>query len=185
LLACREYGRFPGGREAYMGSLSRVELYAAIRRDSRAGGLSGRELARKYRVGRRVVALALSSAWPEPRKALPPRGSRLDPCKAEIDRILRADLDAPRKQRHTSRRIFDRLVAEHDVAGISYSMVRAYVAVRKPEVWVEAGRGRRGCSSPRRTGPGRSRDRLRGCLRRPPPASSGMSSCAKTAFGGF
>jgi len=122
-------------------SMSRVELYAAIRRDSRVDGLSSRDLAGKYRVGRRTVALALSSAWPEPRKKLPPRKSRLDRHKEAIDRILRADLDAPRKQRHTTKRIFDRLLAEHDADGISYPMVRAYVAGRKPEIWVEAGRG--------------------------------------------
>jgi transposase len=104
-------------------------------------GLSSRDLAGKYRVGRRTVALALSSAWPEPRKKLPPRKSRLDRHKEAIDRILRADLDAPRKQRHTTKRIFDRLIAEHDADGISYPMVRAYVAGRKPEIWVEAGRG--------------------------------------------
>jgi len=127
--------------EARVQSMSRVELFAAIRRDSRAGGLSGRDLAQKYKVGRRTVALALSSAWPEPRKKLPPRRSRLDPCKEVIDRILRADLDAPRKQRHTTKRIFDRLVAGHAADGISYPMVRAYVASRKPEIWVEAGRG--------------------------------------------
>jgi len=91
--------------------MSRVELYAAIRRDSRVDGLSSRDLAGKYRVGRRTVALALSSAWPGPRKKLPPRKSRLDRHKEAIDRILRADLDAPRKQRHTTKRIFDRLVA--------------------------------------------------------------------------
>lgn len=124
-----------------MQSMSRVELFAAIRRDSRVDGLSGRDLAQKYKVGRRTVALALSSVWPEPRKQLPPRRSRLDPCKEVIDRILRADLDAPRKQRHTTKRIFDRLLAEHGADGISYPMVRAYVAGRKPEIWVEAGRG--------------------------------------------
>ena len=124
-----------------MQSMSRVELYAAIRRDSRVDGLSSRDLARKYRVGRRTVTLALSSAWPEPRKKLPPRTSRLDRHKEAIDRILRADLDAPRKQRHTTKRIFDRLVAEHGADGISYPMVRAYVAGRKPEIWVGAGRG--------------------------------------------
>jgi len=51
---------------------------------------------------------------PRPRKPLPPRPSRLDPYKPLIDQILRADLDAPRKQRHTVKRIFDWLVAEHD-----------------------------------------------------------------------
>jgi hypothetical protein len=44
---------------------------------------------------------ALESAWPEPRKKLPPRASKLDPFKPVIDAILLADLDAPRKQRHT------------------------------------------------------------------------------------
>ena len=76
---------------------SKVELYAAIRRDARAG-MSGRAIEKKYRVGRRTIVRALSSAWPEPRKQLPPRASRLDPFKLVIDEILTADLDAPRKQ---------------------------------------------------------------------------------------
>ncbi|MFI7643601.1 hypothetical protein [Nonomuraea sp. NPDC049400] len=44
---------------------SKVELYAAIRRDARAG-LSGRALERKYGVERRTVVKAVASAWPEP-----------------------------------------------------------------------------------------------------------------------
>ena len=75
----------------------KVELCAAIRRDARAG-MSGRAIEKKYRVGRRTIVRALSSAWPEPRKQLPPRASRLDPFKPVIDEILKADLDAPRKQ---------------------------------------------------------------------------------------
>jgi hypothetical protein len=62
--------------------------------------------------------------------------SKLDPFKLVIDGILRADLDAPRKQRHTVRRIFDRLITEHAMVDVSYQVVRAYVAVRGP-----AGRG--------------------------------------------
>ena len=42
---------------------------------------------------------------PQPRKKLPPRKFRLDPFKPAIDAMLRADLDAPRKQRHTGKRI--------------------------------------------------------------------------------
>src|ERR1700730_3624226 len=80
---------------------SKVELYAAIRRDARAG-MSRREIAAKHGVGRLTIVKAMESAWPEPRKAMVPRGSRLDPFKPVIDEILRADLDAPRKQRHTS-----------------------------------------------------------------------------------
>ncbi|UQA90740.1 hypothetical protein [Streptomyces halobius] len=46
--------------------------------------------------------------------------------------MLRVDLDAPRKQRHTVKRIFDRLVDEHAAQGVTYPMVRAYVADRRP-----------------------------------------------------
>jgi transposase len=109
---------------------SKVELFAAIRRDSRIEGLAVRALARKYGVHRRTVREALSSAWPTPRKKLPPRKSRLDPFKPAIDAMLRADLDAPRKQRHTAKRIFDRLVAEQEMEGISYATVSDYVGWR-------------------------------------------------------
>lgn len=119
---------------------SKVELYAAIRRDARAG-MSGRAIEKKYRVGRRTIVKALASAWPEPRKKLPPRASKLDPFTPFIDEMLRADLDAPRKQRHTVTRIWHRLMDEHGMADVSYPVVRAYVAERKPQVRVEAGRG--------------------------------------------
>ncbi|WP_405988413.1 hypothetical protein [Streptomyces sp. NBC_00986] len=120
---------------------SKVELYAAIRHDARAEELSSRALSAKYGVGRRTVALALESVWPAPRKQLPPRISRLDAFKATIDEILREDLDAPRKQRHTVKRVFDRLIDEHDARGVTYSMVRACISGRRPEIRVEEGRG--------------------------------------------
>jgi transposase len=94
-----------------MTSKSRTELYAAIRRDHRAG-LGKRALMHKYGVGHPTVQKALESAWPQPRKKLPPRATRLDPFKSLVDEMLRADLDAPRKQRHTAQRVFDRLVDE-------------------------------------------------------------------------
>jgi transposase len=120
--------------------MSEVELFAALRRESRAG-VSGRALAAKYRVSRNTVAEALTSAWPKPRTPLPRRMSRLDPFKPAIDDILRADLSAPRKQRHTVRRIFARLIDEHGMHGVSYQVVRSYVADRKPKIRAEAGRG--------------------------------------------
>ncbi|GAA3455442.1 hypothetical protein GCM10018962_72750 [Dactylosporangium matsuzakiense] len=46
---------------------SKVDLCAAIRRDSRAA-LAVRALARKYRISRRTVRSALSPAWPAPRE---------------------------------------------------------------------------------------------------------------------
>jgi len=119
---------------------SKVELYAAIRRDAREG-MSGHAIERKYKVGYRTVRQALTSAWPETRKGYPLRASKLDPFKPAIDDILRADLDAPRKQRHTVTRIFARLVDEHGMIDVSYPVVRAYVAARRPQIRVEAGRG--------------------------------------------
>lgn len=123
-----------------MPRMSKVELFAAIRRDSRAG-MSGRAIATKYRVSRHTVSDALASAWPRERKPLPPRPSVLDPFKADIDDILRVDLDAPRKQRHTAKRIYDRLIDEHSMHNVSYQVVRGYVAERKPKIRAEAGRG--------------------------------------------
>lgn len=123
-----------------MASGSKVELYAAIRRDARAG-LSGRAIERKHHVGWRTVRKALASSWPQPRRPYAPRGSKLDPYKATIDAILRADLDAPRKQRHTITRIYARLIDEHGLRDVSYPVVRAYVAARRPQIRVEAGRG--------------------------------------------
>jgi len=119
---------------------SKVELYAAIRRDVRAG-MSARAIERKHGVGRRTIVKAMSSAWPGPRKELPPRPSKLDPFKPVIDEILKADLDAPRKQRHTVTRIWHRLMDEHQMADVSYPVVRAYVAERKPQIRAKAGRG--------------------------------------------
>lgn len=118
----------------------KVALYALIRRESRAG-LSSRAIERKHRVSRRTVAKALASAWPEPRRELPQRASGLDQFKEAIDQMLRADLDAPRKQRHTATRIFIRLTGELGAAGISYETVKKYVAARRPEIWAQAGRG--------------------------------------------
>jgi transposase len=131
---------------------SKVELYAAIRRDARAG-MSGRAIEKKYRVGRRTIIKALSSAWPEPRKQLPPRASKLDPFKPTIDEFLKADLDAPRKQRHTVTRIWHRLTGEHGMTDVSYPVVRAYVADRRPQIRAEPAAARPRCSCGSRTAP--------------------------------
>ena len=87
---------------------------------SRSGGtsagrsLSIRELADRHGVHRRTVRQALATAVPPPRKAYPPRPRpAIDPWVAVIDGWLLADRDAPRKQRHTARRVWQRLVAEH------------------------------------------------------------------------
>ena len=54
--------------------------------------------------------------------------------------MLRSDLDAPKKQRHTARRVLARLVDEHGAAGLSYSTVRDHVRKRRPQIAAEAGK---------------------------------------------
>lgn len=119
---------------------SRVEVFARIRRDARVEGLSIRELARRYGVGRPTVRQALGQAEPPPRKPRVRTAPRLETFKPVIDAMLRQDLEAPPKQRHTARRVFARLADEHGARQLSYSTVGDYVRKRRPEVDAEAGR---------------------------------------------
>lgn len=113
---------------------SRVELFETIRRESRLEGVSIRELADRHQVHRRTVRQALDSAVPPLRKAYPPRPRpAIDPWTEVIDGWLLADRDAPRKQRHTARRIWQRLVAEHG-ATCSEVTVSRYVGSRRVEL---------------------------------------------------
>ena len=120
---------------------SRVELFAAIRRDARVEELSIRKLADRHRAHRRTVRQALASALPPPRKTPVRVSRRLEEHKSVIDGWLKDDLDAPRKQRHTARRVLASLVDEQAAVDVTYSTVRDYLARRRPEIAVEAGRG--------------------------------------------
>jgi len=116
---------------------SRVELFEQIRRDWRTGGSSIRELADRHHVHRRTVRQALASALPPPRKAYSPRPRpAIGRYAAIIDEWLLADRDVPPKQRHTARRIWQRLVAEHG-AGVAEVTVSRYVARRRAELGLD------------------------------------------------
>jgi transposase len=116
---------------------SRVELFEQIRRDWRAGGSSIRELADRHHVHRRTVRQALASAVPPPRKTYPQRPRpAIGPYAGIIDGWLVADRDVPPKQRHTARRIWQRLVAEHGAA-LAEVTVSRYVARRRAELGLD------------------------------------------------
>jgi transposase len=114
----------------------RVELFAAIRFDWQRNQMSVRSLARKYDVHRRTVRQAIASPVPPGRKVAERRAVVLDGVRDLIDGMLREDLAAPRKQRHTAKRVFERLCDEHG-AQASYSYVAKYVARRRAEIEAE------------------------------------------------
>jgi len=107
---------------------SRVELFEQIRRARRFdAGVSIRELAKRFDTHRRTVREALASPVPPARKSVVRACPVLDRWKPTIDVWLEADREAPRKQRHTARRVWQRLVDEHR-AQVGESTVRRYVA---------------------------------------------------------
>lgn len=100
--------------------------------------MSIRTLARQHNVHRRTVRQALAAALPPPR-VVPPRSAPLmDPLKPIIRAWLDEDRAAPRKQRHTARRVWQRLVEEHG-AVIAESTVREHVRELRSELGAAIG----------------------------------------------
>lgn len=95
--------------------------------------MSIRALADKHRVHRRTVRQALADATPPTRKTPVRESPVLGRYEATIRRWLVEDLDAPRKQRHTARRVWQRLIDEEG-ASVAESSVRALVARLHTEI---------------------------------------------------
>ena len=104
-----------------------VELYARVRRACMVEGMSVREASRVFGLHRDTVRKMLAySVPPGYRRQDPPRRPKLAPFTGVIDAILEADRQVPRKQRHTAKRIFERLRGEHGFDG-GYTTVKDYV----------------------------------------------------------
>lgn len=115
--------------------VSRVEQFEAIRRDFAREELSIRALARRHGVHRRAVRQALADPVPPPKRPPASRPAsrpapKLGAYRSVIEDWLRADAAVPRKQRHTARRIWQRLVAEYG-AEVSERQVDRYVAAAR------------------------------------------------------
>jgi transposase len=104
-----------------------VDLYARVRRAHYVDGMKKREAARYFGIDRKTVDKMLAhSVPPGYRRSRPPARPKLDPFTGIIDRILEADRLVHRKQRHTAKRIFERLRDEHGFTG-GYTIVKDYV----------------------------------------------------------
>jgi transposase len=95
-----------------------MENWAEIRRRVLADGLSGRAACREYKIHWKTLKKILDNSEPPGyRRTKPKRPSILDPLLPVVHQILEDDKKAPKKQRHTAKRIFDRLRAEHGYQG--------------------------------------------------------------------
>ena len=116
-----------------------VELYARVRRAVLVEGRSEREVAREFGLARETVRKMLRhSVPPGYRRKEPAQRPKLGPWLGVIDAILEDDKSKPAKQRHTAKRIFDRLGAEHGFTG-GYTIVKDYVRLcsqRSQEMFV-------------------------------------------------
>ena len=91
-------------------------------------GVSVRQIARQLGHGRDTVKKALVEATPRGyTRTRPATCPKLGAFTTTIDQILAEDRAAPRKQRHTAYRIFERLRDEHQYLG-GYDQVRRYVS---------------------------------------------------------
>ena len=105
----------------------RVDVYLRVRRAVMVEGKSIREVPREFGLHRDTVRKMLAySVPPGYRRQTPPRRPKLEPFTGVIDRILEDDLKRSRKQRHTAKRIFERLRDEYGFDG-GYTTVKDYV----------------------------------------------------------
>jgi hypothetical protein len=95
-----------------------VELYARVRRAVLVEGRSEREVAREFGLAREAVRKMLRySIPPGYRRKESVRRPKLGPWLGVIDATLEEDKNRPVKQRHTAKRIFDRLRQEYGFTG--------------------------------------------------------------------
>jgi transposase len=108
-----------------------MELWSEIRRRVKGGELSMRQASAEYRLNFRTVQKIVANPEPPPFRLAKPRGKpKLGRFLGVIEQILEADRLAPAKQRHSARRIYERLRDEHGYQGCA-SIVRDAVHAAK------------------------------------------------------
>lgn len=138
-----------------------VESYAAVRRFVFVEGHSRREASRVFGLSRETVSKMCRFSRPPGYTRTKPVGKpKLGMLLPVIDEILTSDQAGPAKQRHSAKRIFERLRDEHGFGG-GYTVVKDYVRICRS-------RGRETCRWPIRRGMPRS------TLARRSPSSDGV-----------
>ena len=90
-----------------------VDLYGRVRLAVLGQGISQREAARRFGIDRGTVSKMVAHSVPLGyRRPVALRRPKLDAHTGFIDQILHDDIGAPKKQRHTIQRIYDRLREE-------------------------------------------------------------------------
>ena len=116
---------------------AKVDLFEQLRREHEFGVGTIAGVAAKFGVHRRVVRRAIAGALPPvqhyPERIKPKLGAVAD----FIDKVLDEDRRAPRKQRHTARRIHRRLLREFPDTTVAESTVRNHVRERKRQMGLE------------------------------------------------
>ena len=114
-----------------------MEQWSEIRRQVLTGELNKVEACRKYGLHWKTPKKILDHEEPPGyRQRVPRRKPKIGPFLEVIEQILESDKLAPKKRRHTAKRIFERLRAEHQYPG-GYSAVKEVVSAwrrKKAEV---------------------------------------------------
>ena len=115
-----------------------MELYLRVRLAC-SEGMSRRQAAKHFNISRDSVSKMLSySTPPGYQRQSPIRRPKLDAFVSTIDHWLDEDVKVPRKQRHTAKRVFDRLRDECGFTG-GYTIIKDYMRERdqrRQEVFV-------------------------------------------------
>jgi transposase len=121
------------------GGMFKVDLYGRVRRAVLVDGVSQRTAAREFGISRKSVRKMVAfSVPPGYQRQQPVKRPKLGPWVGVIDAILEDDKQRPARQRHTAKRVWERLREEHQFTG-GYTIVKDYLrsaAQRSREMFV-------------------------------------------------
>ncbi len=105
----------------------KVDLYGRFRRAVLVDGVSQRTAPRELGISRKSVQKMVAfSVPPGYRREQPVKRPKLGPWVGVIGAILEDDKQRPAEQRHTAKRVWDRLREEHQFTG-GYTIVKDYM----------------------------------------------------------